>query len=124
MGAWRESVCPSSSRFQTGDRRNQRKTNREWTRMDTKARPNKNKPQMNQPSSGSRRTMAGKLQIYADGVGSWLVFIRTFSIYLRKSVACRAILSAIVPGTRDEGGSEAAADPSAVVSSLCVHCLS
>jgi len=53
MGGGRESVCPSSSRFQLLIDENQRKTNREWTRMDTKARPNKNKP-----------------QIYADGVGS------------------------------------------------------
>jgi len=31
------------------------------------ARETTNQPQMDQPSSGSRRTMAGRLQIYADG---------------------------------------------------------
>jgi hypothetical protein len=29
-----------------------------------------NEPQMNQPSSRRRGTMAGKLQIYADGAGA------------------------------------------------------
>jgi len=40
------------------------KKRKKGPRMDTNTR--EDKPQMNQPSSGRRRTMAGKLQIYAD----------------------------------------------------------
>ena len=36
--------------------------------------------------------------------------VRIMERELSLSAACRAILSAIVPGTRDEGGSGAAAD--------------
>jgi hypothetical protein len=43
--------------------------NREWTRIDAKT----GEPQINQPSFGSRRTMAGKLQIYADNGGGNLI---------------------------------------------------
>jgi hypothetical protein len=49
--------------FPTADKQ---KNEEKISRKDAKAPRGADQPQMNQPSSGSRRTMAGRLQICAD----------------------------------------------------------
>jgi hypothetical protein len=55
---------PASARPTARQAAKERKDRKKGPRMDTNTR--EDKPQMNQPSSGRRRTMAGKLLIYAD----------------------------------------------------------